>query len=97
VLKGHRTIIADPSGRIAINTTGNPSMASGGMGDILTGLISALVAQGLDPFEAACVGVFVHGASADLVIEKRGWGTRGLAAMDLLDTIPEILRELEQP
>jgi len=95
VLKGHRTIVADPLGRVAVNTTGNPAMASGGMGDILTGLISALIAQGLDPFEAACVGVFVHGVAGDRVIEQHGWGTRGLAATDLLDKIPTILKELE--
>jgi NAD(P)H-hydrate epimerase len=95
VLKGHRTIVADPLGRVALNTTGNPAMASGGMGDILTGLISALIAQGLDPFEAACVGVFVHGAAADRAVEHHGWGTRGLAATDLLDKIPTILKELE--
>jgi NAD(P)H-hydrate epimerase len=95
VLKGHRTVVADPSGRMAINTTGNPAMASGGMGDILTGLIGSLLAQGLDPFEAACVGVFVHGLAADRIVEKRGWGTRGLAATDLLEEIPAVLKELE--
>lgn len=97
VLKGHRTVIADPSGRVGINTTGNPAMASGGMGDILTGLIGALIGQGLDPFEASCVGAFVHGLAADRIVEKRGWGSRGLAATDLLDEIPRILKELEKP
>lgn len=96
VLKGHGTVIADPSGRVAINTTGNPAMASGGMGDVLTGLISALIGQGLDPFEASCVGVFVHGLAADRVVQKRGWGSRGLAATDLLEEIPAVLKELEQ-
>ncbi|MGC8718872.1 MAG: NAD(P)H-hydrate dehydratase [Thermodesulforhabdaceae bacterium] len=95
VLKGARTVVADPSGRIGLNTTGNPAMASGGMGDILTGLIASLIGQGLDPFEAACVGVFVHGLAADRVVEKRGWGTRGLAATDLLEEIPAVLKELE--
>ncbi|MCX7823757.1 MAG: NAD(P)H-hydrate dehydratase [Syntrophobacterales bacterium] len=96
VLKGHRTVVADPSGRVAINTTGNPAMASGGMGDILTGLITSLIGQGLDAFEAACVGVFVHGLAADRIVERKNWGSRGLAATDLLDEIPRILRELEK-
>ncbi|SFM41483.1 NAD(P)H-hydrate dehydratase [Thermodesulforhabdus norvegica] len=95
VLKGFRTVVASPDGRAAVNTSGNPAMASGGMGDILTGLISAFLAQGMDPFEAACTGVYVHGAAADRVVREKLWGTRGLAATDLLDWIPRIIAELE--
>ncbi len=95
VLKGHRTIIADPSGRTAINVTGNPAMASGGMGDILTGLIAGFICQGLDAFESACLGVYIHGLAADRVVARRGWGTRGLIATDLLEEIPGIIKELE--
>ncbi len=65
VLKGHRTVIAAPDGRLAINSSGNPAMASGGMGDALTGMIAGFLGQGHEPFEAACLGVYVHGAAAD--------------------------------
>jgi NAD(P)H-hydrate epimerase len=68
VLKGHRTVIAAPDGRLAINASGNPAMASGGMGDALTGMIAGFLAQGFEPFEAACLGVFTHGAAADQCI-----------------------------
>ncbi len=65
VLKGARTIIAHPDGNVYINTTGNPGMASGGMGDVLTGIIGALIAQGYTPESAAHTGVYLHGAAAD--------------------------------
>lgn len=71
VLKGHRTVVSDGR-RVFVNTTGNPGMAAGGMGDVLTGLIAALVAQGLAPFPAACLGVHVHGAAADALAERVG-------------------------
>src|SRR5262249_19088618 len=61
VLKGARTVIAAPDGRVAICPTGNPGMASGGMGDVLSGVVGALLAQGLAPFDAACLAVFAHG------------------------------------
>jgi len=96
VLKGFHTIVASPDGRVAINTTGNPAMASGGMGDVLTGLIGAFICQGLSPFDAACVGVYVHGKAADDVVSSRKWGTRGLIATDLLEKVPEIIREIEE-
>ncbi len=96
VLKGYKTVVASPDGRIAINTTGNPAMASGGMGDILTGLIGAFLSQGFDPFEASCLGVYIHGFSSDLLIERRRWGSRGLAATDLLEVIPEVIAILEE-
>jgi NAD(P)H-hydrate epimerase len=68
ILKGARTVVATPKGDIFINTTGNPYMASGGMGDALTGMIAALASQGLSPNDAACAGVFLHGMSADLLV-----------------------------
>lgn len=94
VLKGHRTIIADPDGRLAINSTGNPAMAAGGMGDTLTGIVAALLAQGFDAFRAACIGVYVHGAACDRVFG--GISSRGLLATDMLDEIPVVLGFLER-
>ncbi len=94
VLKGHRTIIAGPDGQLAINSTGNPAMAGGGMGDTLTGIITALLAQGFDPFRAACIGVYVHGAACDRVFGEVS--SRGLLATDMLDEIPVVLGVLER-
>lgn len=94
VLKGHRTIIAAPDGRLAINGSGNPAMASGGMGDVLTGMIAGWLAQGYEPFDAACLGVFIHGAAADHRFGKTA--SRGLLAGDLLEAIPEIIGSLER-
>jgi NAD(P)H-hydrate epimerase len=94
VLKGHRTIIAGPDGKLAINSTGNPAMASGGMGDTLTGIIAGLLAQGFDAFRAASLGVYVHGAACDRVFG--GVSSRGLLASDMLDEVPGILGELER-
>jgi NAD(P)H-hydrate epimerase len=93
VLKGHRTIVAAPDGRLAINSTGNPAMASGGTGDTLTGIIAGLLAQGFDPFRAACLGVYVHGAACDRIFG--GVSTRGLLATDMLDQVPAVLGFLE--
>jgi NAD(P)H-hydrate epimerase len=93
VLKGHRTIIAAPDGRLAINSTGNPAMASGGMGDTLTGIIAGLLAQGFDAFRAACLGVYVHGAACDRTFEEIS--SRGLLATDMLDEVPAVLGLLE--
>jgi NAD(P)H-hydrate epimerase len=70
ILKGARTVVATPKGDIFINTTGNPYMASGGMGDALSGTIAALASQGLSPTDAACAGVFLHGMSADLLVRE---------------------------
>jgi NAD(P)H-hydrate epimerase len=93
VLKGHRTVIASPDGRLAINRSGNPAMASGGMGDVLTGMIAGFMGQGHEPFEAACLGVHVHGTSADRCVG--GGASRGLLACDLLEHIPPEIGRLE--
>jgi NAD(P)H-hydrate epimerase len=91
VLKGARTIIAEPGGKIFINPTGNPGMASGGMGDVLTGLISGLAAQGLSPLLASQVSVFSHGLIGDLIAGERAG--IGIMATDIIERIPETLEK----
>ena len=71
-LKGAATVTAAPDGRIAINPTGGPALASGGTGDVLLGMITGLVAQGLDTFDAAALAVFIHGAAADRLAKRAG-------------------------
>jgi hydroxyethylthiazole kinase-like uncharacterized protein yjeF len=83
VLKGAGTIIAAPSGEYFINPTGNPGMASGGMGDALSGMIAALMAQGLSALEAAQLGVYLHGAAADCA-GHHGMGPHGLTASEVI-------------
>ena len=72
LLKGADTVVADKTGRCYINTTGNPSMARGGSGDVLTGLIAGLIRQTEDTFKAVCTGAYIHGMTADDVVEKYG-------------------------
>ncbi len=86
VLKGHRTLVTDGRHR-ALNATGNPGMATGGMGDVLTGLITALACQGLEPFDAARLGVHLHGSAGDLAAEEMGQVS--LAAADLIQFLPD--------
>lgn len=92
VLKGAGTLIASPEGPLRINLNGNPGMATGGMGDILTGLIAGFMAQGLNGRDAACLGVFVHGAAGDQAAGRVG--QISLIASDLLEEIPSVLNEL---
>src|SRR4051812_8091186 len=91
VLKGHQTVIADGT-RTAINQTGNPGMATGGTGDVLTGVITALVAQGLSPYDAARLGVHVHGLAGDLAAEELGQVS--LIASDLIQYLPRAWKSL---
>lgn len=92
VLKGHETIVAEPGGEFYINQTGNAGMASGGTGDVLTGMIASFVAQGCDRFTAAVLGVYFHGLAGDLAAKEKG--LLGLIATDLLNKIPEVLKAL---
>lgn len=94
VLKGARTVIAAPDGKILINPTGNPGLATGGTGDVLTGLIAGLLAQGLSPLEAAGSGVFIHGWASDRIASRKGMP--GLIAGDLLEEVPYVLKDLYQ-
>jgi ADP-dependent NAD(P)H-hydrate dehydratase / NAD(P)H-hydrate epimerase len=91
VLKGAQTVVAAPDGRRSLNPTGNPALASGGTGDVLTGLIGGFLAQRLSPWDAARLGVYLHGLAADyLVVEHR---LTSLIAGDLLAVLPEVLAE----
>ena len=92
VLKGHRTVIATPSGEVYINSTGNPGMATAGMGDVLTGIIASLIGQGMSPEKAAIAGVFLHGRAGDHVAKRLG--DRGLLATDVIEEIPLAIKEL---
>lgn len=95
VLKGAGTVVADGA-RVYVNDTGNPGMAAGGMGDILTGVLASLMAQGMDAFEAACLAVHVHVAAADML--SRRVGSVGYLAREVADTIPAALDAVaEQP
>ncbi|GJL66480.1 MAG: bifunctional NAD(P)H-hydrate repair enzyme Nnr [Nitrospirales bacterium] len=92
VLKGARTIVAHPSGQAAICTTGNPGMASAGMGDALTGVIVSFLAQGLSPWDAARTGVCLHGLAGDLAAKRVGQA--GLIASDLIEYLPRALQSI---
>jgi len=90
VLKGARTVVADPADAIRVIAAGNAAMASGGMGDVLTGVIAALVGQGLAPFDAAWVGAYLHGAAGDRLAQTRA--DRGLLAHEVANLLPETVR-----
>ena len=94
VLKGAQTVVAAPDGRASINSTGNPALASGGTGDVLTGLIGGFLAQGLAPWDAARLGVYLHGLAADFFVSHHG--QRGMIAGDLLAVLPQMLTEFSQ-
>lgn len=92
VLKGFRTVTATPTGDVFINSTGNPGMATAGMGDVLTGIIGSLVVQGI-PFEKAVVaGVYLHGRAGDRLASRLG--DRGILAGDLIEEIPLAIKEI---
>ncbi len=93
VLKGNNTVIASSTGEIYINLNGNPGMATAGSGDVLCGIISSLVSQGLKPLIAAVVGVYLHAAAGDRGAEIKG--QRGLLAGDIIACLPDILKAFE--
>ncbi len=92
-LKGAPTATGIPAGTVFLNSTGNPGMATAGSGDVLTGIVSSLLAQGMHTAEAAYAGVFVHGLAGDIAAEK--FGQRSLMALDILDCIHDALKRIE--
>ena len=93
VLKGRGTVIASYDGTASVNDTGNPGMASGGCGDVLTGMIAGLLGQKLAPIDAAQLGAYLHGLAGDLAAAERG--EIGLLASDLVDRIPQAIRQYQ--
>ena len=93
VLKGAHTAIASPQGEIFFNTTGNPGMATGGSGDVLTGMITSLVAQGYKPLNAAQLGVYLHGLAGDLGAQSQG--EEALLASDMVDHIAQAYAKIK--
>jgi NAD(P)H-hydrate epimerase len=94
VLKGYRTLVGAPDGRVFINPTGNPGMATGGTGDVLSGMIGALLMQQKDPLQAALAAVYLHGLSGDLA--SRRIGERAIVAGDLIRFLPQAVRAMEE-
>ena len=95
VLKGAPAVIATKAGRVFVNATGNAGMATGGSGDVLTGIIVGLIGQGLAPEAAAWSGVFLHGLAGDLARDQKG--EPGMIAGDILANVPEALRKIRNP
>jgi NAD(P)H-hydrate epimerase len=94
VIKGGPTVIGTPDGTVYINSTGNAGMATGGSGDVLTGVIAGLIAQGLNVVHAAMAGVYVHGLAGDMAKDKVG--LRGMIAGDMLSYIPQAIKALKK-
>jgi NAD(P)H-hydrate epimerase len=94
VLKGARTVTAEPSGRAWINGSGNPGLASGGTGDVLAGIIGSLLAQGYPAAEAARLGVFLHGFAADRIAPS---GMTGMLASDVIAELRAAIAALAEP
>ncbi len=93
VLKGHRTILSLPDGEVFVNTTGNSGMAKGGSGDVLSGILVSLLAQGMHPVKAAVCAVWIHGRAGDLCAQRLG--ERGMTPTDMIRMLPEVFKELE--
>ena len=93
VLKGANTLVAHPDGRVAISPFANPGLAAGGTGDVLAGIVTGLLAQGVEPFDAASLGVYLHGRTAEHL--SRELGDAGMLASDLLPMIPRMIKELK--
>jgi NAD(P)H-hydrate epimerase len=94
VLKGHETLIVAADGRIARNTTGNSGLAKGGTGDVLSGVIGGLLAQRMEAFDAACLGVYLHGLAGDIAAQRKT--ARGMIARDVIEALPDAWRALEE-
>jgi len=94
ILKGANTSISTPEGKIYFNSTGNPGMATGGTGDVLTGMITSFLGQGYVPREAAILGVYLHGLAGDIAAEFLG--QECLMASDIIDYLPQAFQDLRE-
>lgn len=94
VLKGANTVIASPTGEVALSTFANPALATAGTGDILSGAVAGFLAQGLKTFEAACVGTYIHGFAGEMLKEKLG--DAGIIASDLLPLLPKTIKKIKE-
>ncbi len=92
VLKGANTVVAAPDGRARLSPFANPGLASGGTGDVLAGAIVGLLAQGVEPYEAASLGVYLHGLAGERVREELG--SAGMVAGDLLPALPRAVKDV---
>lgn len=91
LLKGANAVIVSPAGEVAISPFANPLLSTAGTGDVLAGIISGFLAQDLEPFDVACLGVYIHGMAAQSLKEK--FGDRGMLASDLL---PQVIKETKK-
>jgi len=92
LLKGYRSVVASPEGKLWINSTGGPNLATAGSGDVLTGVIAGLLAQGMDKETAVLAGAFLHGRAGDLLAKRQG--DRGTVASDVAKAIPQVIRDI---
>ena len=92
VLKGAVSVIATPEGTVVLNPTGNPGMASGGTGDVLTGMVGAFLARGLAPHDALVSAVYLHGVAGDVAAERMG--EESLIARDVITALPEAFKRV---
>ena len=93
VLKGHRTVVAVPEGNVLVNTTGGSGLARGGSGDVLTGIIASLLAQGATAVQAAAAGVWIHGRAGDLASARLS--AYAMTPEDVIGSLPEVFLELQ--
>ncbi len=94
VLKGHHTVVADPSGKTYVNKTGNPGMATAGMGDVLTGIIASFIGQNISVFDAARLAVYCHGLAGDMCAKDKG--EYGIIASDIVEYIPKAILKVQK-
>ena len=93
ILKGRNTSISTPEGHVYFNSTGNPGMASAGSGDVLTGILTGLLAQGYNPLESSLLGTFIHGRAGDLALAKESY--ESLIASDIINHLGQAFKSIQ--